>query len=169
MNIKFLFFTLTLILLLSLAGCSGLNAANEKAKNARPIVESGSGETSEHTIMEPPTLTINVGEETLMPTLGTYSWHFENEDGTGTGVESDSLSPPESVNNDNSMQVTADTEVKLNFEVQPDRYSVRIWDDENIISSSDKVVLSSRGKVIYEVLAYWEQGTASYVFSLDIE
>ena len=128
-------------------------------------MESGSGETSEHTILEPPTLTIDVGEETLRPTLGTYSWHVENEDGTDTAVESDSLPPPESVNNDNSLQVTVDTKVELNFEIQPDRYSVRIWDDSNVISTSDTVVLSSKGKVIYEVLAHWKQGTASYVFS----
>ena len=53
MNSKLSF--LIIIVLLSIAGCSGINAANEKAKNARPIVESGSGKTSEQTILEPPT------------------------------------------------------------------------------------------------------------------
>ena len=140
-----------IIFLLSMAGCSGINAAIEKPDNDRPIVETGSGETSEHTILEPPTLTINVGEERLRPRLGTYSWHVENEDRTATAVESDSLAPPESINNDNSMQVAVDTKIELNFEIQPDSYSVRIWDDSNVISSSDKVVLSGKGKVIYEV------------------
>ena len=169
MNSKFSFFTLTLIFLISLAGCSGLNGANEKEINARPIVESGIGKTSEQTILEPPTLTIDVGEETLMPTLGTYSWRVEHDDGTGTAVESDSLPPPESVNSENSLQVEVGMKVKLNFDIQPDRYTVRIWDDENIVSSSDKVVISGKGQVIYEVLAHWEQGTASYVFALNVE
>ena len=66
-------------------------------------MESG-GENTEHTILEPPTLTIDVGEEILRPTLGTYSWHVENDDGTDTAVESDSLTPPESVNNNNSLK-----------------------------------------------------------------
>ncbi len=135
----------------------------------RPIVESGSGGTSKHTILEPPILTIKVGEETINPALGTYSWRIDNEDGTETVIESDSLAPPEMMNDNNSLQVTIDTNVELNFEIQPDRYSVRIWDGDNVVSASDKVVLSSKGKVIYEVLAHWEQGTASYVFSLEIE
>jgi hypothetical protein len=170
MNFKLSFLTLTLIFLLSMMGCSGINDANESPDNDRPIVESGIGKTFEATTLEPPTLSIDVGEKTLKPTLGTYSWIFENEDGTETAVESDSLAPPELINNDNSLQVTVDTKVELNFEIQPDSYSVRIWDDDNnVIGASNKVVLFGKGKVIYEVLAHWEQGTASYVFSLDVE
>ena len=169
MNSKLSFFALTLIFLLSMMGCSDMNATNEKPDNDRLIVESGSGKTSKATILVPPTLTIDVGEETLTPTLGTYSWHIENDDGTETAIESDSLAPPELINNDNSLQVTIDTKVELNFEIQPGRYSVRIWEDDNVVSTTDNVVLSSNGKVIYEVLAHWKQGTASYAFSLEIE
>ncbi|QUW23100.1 hypothetical protein JSQ81_05905 [Sporosarcina sp. Marseille-Q4063] len=172
MNLKFSLFTLMLILLLSMMGCSGNNVTNEKPGNDRPFVESGEilEDSSGEIILEPPTLTIYVGEETVWPTLGTYSWRFENEDGTETAVESDSLAPSELVKNNKPLQVTVDTKVELNFEIQPDGYSVRIWDDDNhVISASDKVVLSGKGKIIYEVLAHWKQGTAVYVFSLNVE
>ncbi|WP_092491166.1 hypothetical protein [Virgibacillus salinus] len=68
------------------------------------------------------------------------------------------------------MVVTTDSNVKLDFEKEPDSYTIRIWDDDNnIINESDKVVFSGVGKVIYEVLVKWDQGTASYAFSLNIK
>lgn len=174
MNFKSLFFTLTLIFLLSLMGCSGKNVTNEKPDNDSEFVKGGNKETSddssEETILKPPSLTIYVGEETVKPLLGTYSWSIDNEDGTESVIQADSFAPPELVKNNNPMQVTADKNVELEFAKQPDSYAVRIWDnDNNVISTSGKVVLSGKGKVIYEVLAHWKQGTASYVFSLNIE
>lgn len=174
MNFKLSFFALTLIFLLLMMGCSGINVTKEKPDNDSKFVEGGSGETLDDstgdTILQPPSLTIYVGEETISPSLGTYSWSFDNGDGTETVIESDSLAPPELVKNNNPLQVTVDTKVELNFEIQPDMYTVRIWDDgNNVISTLDKVVLFGKGKVIYEVLAHWKQGTASYAFSLNIE
>ena len=174
MKIKFSFFTLTLVFLLSMMGCSSINSTNIKPDNDGKFVEGGSGETlddsSGDTIPKPPSLTIYVGDETVRPSLGTYSWSIDNEDGTVSAIEVDSSAPPELVKNNNPLQVTVDTNVELNFEIQPDSYTVRIWDDaNNVISTSDKVVLSGKGKVIYEVLAHWKQGTASYAFSLNVE
>ncbi|WP_438311709.1 hypothetical protein [Sporosarcina sp. FA9] len=174
MKIKYSFVTLTFILILSMMGCSGINASYEKPANHGEFVEGVSGESlddySKEIILEPPNLIVYVEKETVSPTLGTYSWSIENEDGTGTAIESDSLAPPELVNKDNPLHVTIDTKVELNFEIKPDSYTIRIWNDENnVISTSDKVVLSGKGKVIYEVLAHWKQGTASYAFSLYIE
>jgi hypothetical protein len=73
MNSKLSFFTLTLIFLLSMAGCAGINAAIEKPDNDCPLVEAGSKETLEETsgatILEPPNLTIYVGDETIWQRL----------------------------------------------------------------------------------------------------
>ncbi|WP_027109197.1 hypothetical protein [Lacticigenium naphthae] len=128
------------------------------------------GGSSEDAIPKPPSLTVHVGEETVRPSLGTYSWSVDNGDGTANAIEADSFAPPELVKDNNSMQVTADTNVELVFEKQPESYTVRIWDNNNkVVKSSNKVVLSGKGKIIYEVLAHWEKGTASYAFSLTIE
>lgn len=64
---------------------------------------------------------------------------------------------------------TADTSVTFDLEEEPDDYSIRIWEDEATIESSSDIDLSAQGKVVYEVQAEWEQGEASYAFSLLLE
>ncbi|KGP90250.1 hypothetical protein N780_05995 [Pontibacillus chungwhensis BH030062] len=174
MKFRFLFFALTLICLLSIMGCSGINDTNEKADNDSEVKEVSNNEeldgSSGDVIPKPPSLTVFVGEETIRPSLGTHSWSIDNGDGTASGIEAGSSAPPELVKDSNPMQVTADTNVELDFEEQPESYTVRIWgEDNNVVYSSDEVVLSEKGKIVYEVLAHWEQGTASYAFSLDVE
>lgn len=173
-NVKFLFFTLTLLSLLMVTGCSGTSETKGEVDNNRGMEQVNSDDDSEdspiNTIPKPPGLTIYAGEEMIRPVLGTYSWGVDNKDGTTSGIEADSFAPPELVKNNNSIQVTADTNVELVFEEQPESYTMRIWDDDNnIVSESSEFVLPSEGKVIYEVLAHWEQGKASYAFSLNIE
>ncbi|MFD1030180.1 hypothetical protein [Metaplanococcus flavidus] len=171
MNFKFLFLALILISLSIIMGCSGINDTREKADNDSEVKEvSNLDGSSEDAIPKPPSLTVIVGEETVRPSLGTYNWSVDNGGGTTSGINADSSAPPELLENNNSIQVTADTNVELVFEEEPENYTVRIWDDDNnIVNSSNKVVLSGKGKIVYEVLAHWEQGTASYAFSLDVE
>lgn len=174
MNFRFLFFALTIVCLLSIMGCSGIKDTNEKADNDSKVKEISNNEgvdgSSGDAIPKPPSLIVYVGEENVRPSLGTYSWSIiDNENGTSRGIQADSSAPPELVKGNNPLQVTTDTNVELDFEEQPESYTVRIWnDDNNVISESDRVVLSGKGKVIYDVLAHWEQGTASYAFSLEI-
>ena len=162
-------YTFMLIGVLALAGCSDIDEISEVDN------DNGSDQTStdvspEEARPKPPELHIQVGEESLIPILGTYSWSVENEDSTFDGIEVDSVAPPELVSTMDPLQVTADTTITFNFEEEPDRYTVRIWDeDTNVLSESDMVDLSGEGEIIYEVLAHWPQGNASYAFSLDIE
>lgn len=166
-----------LFIALIVSGCSGSNikSADEvlsgnKSPNDIEVVKDSNKVTTDENNFKPPALTIIVGKETVRPTLGTYSWSIEYEDGTGRGIEADSFAPPELVKNNTPLQVKANTNIELDFEKQPDSYTVRIWDDDNnVISTSDKVVLPTKGEVIYEVLAHWTQGTASYSFSLHVE
>lgn len=148
-----------MFLILTMMGCSNANVPDKHSE-----------ESSDDGIIAPPSLTIHIGDETVSPRLGTYSWRRHNKDGTATAVESDSSSPPELVQEDQPLQVTAEATIKLDFEKEPDRYTLRIWDeDHNVVSATDKIALSNQGIVIYEVLAYWEEGTASYAFSVIIE
>jgi len=174
MKSKFVVVSLSLIVLFLLTGCFGTSETDDEGDNngetGQVSNDGESDDTSEENFPEPPNLSIQVGEEILDPVLGTYSWSVEHEDGTVTATEVDSAAPPELVSIIDPMEVTADTTIDLDFEEQPDRYTVRIWDeDSNVLSESDEVVLSGEGIVIYEVLAHWEQGTATYAFSLDIE
>lgn len=135
MRFKLFLSVIAFLTLLSITGCSGEGA-----------------------IPKPPRLTVEAGEETAKLVLGSYNWDTVNEDGSGKGTDVESPVPPELIENTQPMQVTSDTGIELNFETQPNKYEVRIWEDSSVIDSSDKIILSVKGKVIYEVLAHWEQG-----------
>lgn len=151
MRFKPLYFALTFICLILLMGCSDKN------------------DTIETATLKPPDLTIHVGDETIKPVLGTYSWSIDNGDGTETGVDSDSDIAPELVKDIDPIHVTEDTNIELEFEKQPDNYTVNIWEDNDIASTSNDVDLSGHGEVIYEIVAHWQQGTGHYAFVLYIE
>lgn len=170
MKFNFLFFSLTLFGLLTVMGCSGTSEKNADVDTTSGIEQGSNAGNSEGTIPKPPGLTIYAGEEIVRPVLGTYSWNMDHGDGTTSGIEADSAAPPELVQDSNPTLVTSDTSIDLDFEEQPESYTVRRWDeDSTIVSESNEVILSDEGKVIYEVLAHWEKGTASYAFSLNIE
>ncbi|SFL58685.1 hypothetical protein SAMN04487943_102337 [Gracilibacillus orientalis] len=174
MKFKLVLSIFAFITFLSILGCSEVDETNSNSDNDNKPIKTSNKETTEQppktTRPKPPGLTVYVGEEIVRPALGTYNWNYESGDGTSAEIHADSLAPPELVKNHNPTEVTADSNVELDFEKQPDSYIVRIWDDDNnIISNSDKVVLTGKGKVIYDVLVQWEQGTASYSFSLNIE
>lgn len=163
-------YTFILIGVLALAGCSDTDETSDEGNVNNESEQIGNDVSPEEARPEPPELSIQVGEESFNSILGTYSWSVENEDSTFDGIEVDSVAPPELVSTMDPLQVTADTTITLDFEEEPDRYTVRIWDeDNNILSESDEVDLSGEGTVIYDVVAHWDQGTASYAFSLDIE
>ena len=162
-------YTFILIGVLALAGCSDTDEISE-VDNDNGSDQISNDMSPEEARPEPPELRIQVGEETLSPVLGTYSWSVENEDRTFDGIEADSAAPPELVSTRDPIYVTADSTITFDFEEEPNRYTVRIWDEDNTIrSESDEVDLSGEGTVIYDVVAHWDQGTASYAFSLSIE
>lgn len=172
-SVKFKLFlsVIAFIALLSITGCSEVNSnSNSGGDNQSDEGENVAKDNEEvASPSKPPSLTIEVGEETITPSLGTYSWSVDNGDGSVKNINADSAAPPELVKNTQPTQVTNDTDVELNFETQPQRYEVRTWEDNSVASTSDEITLSEKGKIIYEVLAYWENGTASYAFSLNIE
>ena len=159
MNIRLLFSIIVFIALLSLFGCN------------QEEIDKQEGNLPGENLHAPPSLTISVGEETIETVRGTYSWSYKHGDGTSTGINADSAAPPDLVEGQISADVTPNTEVSLNFEETPMDYQVRIWDSENnIIGTYNEVVPSQHiGRVIYEVLANWEQGTVSYAFSLNVK
>ena len=164
---KRLVVVLTLAGLLSLMGCYDANDTTSKAKEIIENVEAA--HSSQDTILEPPGLTVAIGKEIIKPIRGTYSWSIDNGDGTGEGIEADSEAPPDLVKGKIALQVTADAPVELNFEEPPTNYILRIWDEDyTILRQTKEVDLSETGTFIYEVLAHWEQGTASYAFAIEV-
>ncbi|UCZ51535.1 hypothetical protein LGQ02_11695 [Bacillus shivajii] len=154
--------TLTIIGLIAIIGCSDntqeTNNNNEPNENVSQL-------------RKPPNLYMVVGEETINPVLGSHSWTFEHSDGTTESIEADSYSPSIIVEMREPQKVDANTDISFEFETTPKTYQAREWDTEhNVLGSNNELDLSiHEGKKIFEILASWEQGTASYVFYLDIE
>lgn len=110
--------------------------------------------------------------------VGTYSWTYNNWDGTWTSVEADSSHPLERQEFLTPM-TTADATVELYFDVQPEKFTVRCWSDacwgmmdtlEGAAQWEGNTLELREGGYIYEVIAEWtgedltSGGTVSYAF-----
>jgi hypothetical protein len=86
-------------------------------------------------------------------------------------THADLFGPPSFIKNQEISKVSSVSFVKLEFEVAPIRYEVRTWtSDYNFAGIFKEVNLSNNiGTTVFEVLATWEQGNASFAFVLDIE
>lgn len=158
---------LTLVVFLVVVGCSNENEATSEVKEESSHVQTT--QSSEATVLEPPEFTITAGEKTIHPILGTYSWTVDNGNGTAESIEVDSDAPPDLITGKNTLQLTANSSVELNFEEPPTNYILRIWDEDyTIVRQIKEVDLNETGVFIYEVLAHWEQGTASYAFAVEV-
>ena len=139
----------------------------------------GSNGASKPTSKEPPELKIL--DSTclgIIANIGTYSWTYDNGDGTQTGVCADSSHPLQWQEFLVPMTTSDDT-VELCFAVSPQEVSVRCWRDacwgkvdaeaENATLSGNRLELKDGG-YIYEVVAKWTgenlaaEGTAYYGF-----
>ncbi|MFS0749353.1 hypothetical protein [Oceanobacillus sp. 1P07AA] len=145
---------------LFLVGCVEETIATDEPAHSNP---------KENQLLEPPRLSIDIGKETITPIQGTYSWEYENNDGTMTHTSVDIDGPFELANQFNPPTVKANSNVTLSFELEPNEYSVRILEKDDVVSSSDSIDLTNKGKTIYEIIGYWDQGEASYIFSLHIK
>ena len=154
---RFLSILLSAILILSMAACSN----NTEPKQPNPP---GSKGPSKPTSTEPPVLMIDDRSgNSIKANTGTYTWTYDNGDGTETGVCADSSHPLEWQEFLVPMTTIEDT-VELKFAVPPQEYSVRrwnesCWEDVNAISeeveTKGDVIELSDGGYIYEVVAKW--------------
>lgn len=122
-------------------------------------------------LKEPPQLTVSFNKRKINALRGTYSWNADNGDGTSTGFEKDSESPPKMVKSQNeSLTVPAESSVTLKFNDNPIDYQVIIWQDDKqtveFLKDGKIIMPKQKGLVVYEVYAEWKEGTAHYAFSI---
>ncbi len=169
---KIISMLLAAILVFSMAACSN----NTQTEQVSPP---GSNGPSKPTSTEPPVLIIDDRSgNSIKANTGTYTWTYDNGDGTETGVCADSSHPLEWQEFMVPMTTTEDT-IELKFAVPPQEYSVRrwnesCWDDVNAISEgveTDGYEIDIKdGGYIYEVVAKWTgenlaaEGTVHYGF-----
>ena len=118
---------------------------------------------------EPPTLTISDGETTITAWRGTYSWMIEGEDGLGSGITVDSAHPLDYKDSIETINLSQNTKLTLNFESAPTSVSIKRYKlsatDYNAfekIADSYNTIDAKAGNYLYEVIAKWEDPSKSY-------
>lgn len=163
---------LAVILVFSLAACQSSQEGNQ----TNP---SGSNGPSKPALKEPPVLNVLDSTSTgIEANEGTYTWSYDNGDGTQSGVCADSPHPLEWQKFLDPMTTSDDT-VELSFDVQPQEISVQCWSDAywgDVNAKAEDVRLNGNtlelkdGGYIYEVVAKWTgenlaaEGTVYYGF-----
>ena len=147
-------------ILLVLGACS----EESEAKSVHPVIESRID--LEETL---PMLNVTI-DGIEHPTIrGGYSWsYFDEKENASATIEAESLSPLELSENQKAPAVNEEAAINLHFDKEPDAYDVQIWNTEGAGKGpfNDIVLDKSSGKMVYEIIAQWEQGTVTYVFSL---
>ena len=186
---KLMAFVFALALVPVLAACS---AQEEEVRQQIQFPENDTFSRETAALKEPPALTVAYGEESIEALRGTFSWTYQNEDGTQTGIEADSMHPLQA--KEYMPQLTllpvAPSFAAMQWDTLPDKVSVRCWSEaywgqydaesETVpakllcIDSSDgrdpyfSVELKD-GSYVYEVIAEWNSaetysGKARYSF-----
>lgn len=146
-------------------GCSSKEERIENFNNDKGPLENKNSSKS------PPSLTISIGDETIRTFLLGYTWsYYDENEGSMATIETETIPPPSLGNVDTITSVNSNSEVTLKFEKFPADYQFIIWESENNITGTyDELDLSQlKGKIIFQVLANWEEGKASYFFYLNI-
>jgi hypothetical protein len=129
---------------------------------------------TESIIKEPPELKVSSNNNKIVAVLGTYSWSYDNEDGTSTGFEADSEIPPKIVKYQTTPLITnLGSEVKLEFAKSPQEVRVNIWNhsekERGVKVEDTSFKTDEKGHLIYEIYAIWDQGSAHYAVKLNIQ
>lgn len=180
---------LALVCLLGLSGCA--QEAGEPAAEETPQVEQVISAGEKDVIWErAPELWVTDGAKSVPGLKCTTSWHYENPDGTGTGIEACGMGPLQAKEHMEPL-VTDSGRAWLNFELAPDSVTVQCWDAKHFGSydaegepvqvkvlaadaadgswSETISIPLKEGSWVYEVTAQWTRsekygGTGYYGF-----
>lgn len=133
------------------------------------ITETTASPTASNFPAEPPILTVSDGETTITAWRGTYSRLVEGEDGFGSGITADSAHPLDCKDNIQTINVSKNTTLALNFESAPTSITVKRYklsttdyDAFEKIADSRNMIDAKAGDYLYEVIAKWDDPAKSY-------
>ena len=171
-----------LLMLIALSVClaafSGCNAPNEGTIEV-PAVQGGMvTDLASNFPAEPPHLQVSDGSATVTAWRGTCSWLVENEDGTGSGINTDTMHPLDCKEGIPSLKMTKRGTLTFSFEEAPTSITVRRYrlnssdyDAYEEIPVEDGTIEVKPGNYLYEVIVKWNHpnkpysGTVYYAFS----
>ena len=127
---------------------------------------------------EPPHLQVSNGSAAVTAWRGTYSWLVENDDGTGSGIDTDTMHPLDCKEGIPSLKMTKRGTLILRLEEAPTSITVRRYrlnssdyDAYEEIPVEDGTIEVKPGNYLYEVIVKWNHpgkpyiGTVYYAFS----
>ena len=175
---KYLFILLAISVFLSaLAGCDTPDAGEGEA----PVIHGEAvTEQASNFPAEPPHLHVSGGSTAVTAWCGTYSWLVEKEDGTGSGITTDTPHPLECKEGIPSLKLTKKATLVFSTEGNPTSITVRRYRlNSTDHSAYEEIPLENNsievrpGDYLYEVIVKWNHpqfpysGTVYYAFSTE--
>lgn len=127
---------------------------------------------------EPPHLGVSDGNAAVTAWRGTCSWLVENDDGTGSGINTDTMHPLDCKEGIPSLKMAKKGTLTFIIDEAPTSITVRRYrlnssdyDAYEEIPVEDGTIEVKRGNYLYEVIAKWNHpnkpysGTVYYAFS----
>ena len=132
----------------------------------------------------PPEVTVQYGEISVNATKGTYSWQYDNGDGTATAVEADS-NHPTAFKNIASFAAGTEETAKLVFDESIVSYELKRWKvgkdylsegsgkdheigkEEKVESENGVFEVPTDGIYVYELYVKYKSGSCHYGFRID--
>ena len=119
--------------------------------------------------IKPPDLDVSSEDGMITAVTGTYGWTENSEN-----IQADSDTPPNIVEFQEDELIVSQGEVlNLAFKKAPEDVQVNIWNNDEVIKQElddNKLKVPNEvGKVIYEVVAEYEEGTVHYAFEVTVE
>ncbi|MGE8206793.1 hypothetical protein ACQKP0_19975 [Heyndrickxia sp. NPDC080065] len=153
-------FTLVVLLILTLIGCSNKEVNDEIDKE------------------KPPKAFIKIGAKTYETKLGTYCWHFGNK-----GVCVDTAGPVELLKDKQPIKVKRGEEITfiMNYEPKPNKFHVIQINNNNEteikVENNRFTAPTQKGVFYYSYGVWWmdkkkanvSNGSAFYAFALEVE
>lgn len=173
-----------LIILIALSVClavfSGCAVPDASPSEAPASQGEATTEQASNFPAEPPHLGVSNGTVTVTAWRGTCSWLVENEDGTASGINADSMHPLDCKDSVPSLKMAKKGTLAFSFEEAPTSITVRRYrlnsTDYNAyeeIPVEDSTIEVKPGNYLYEVIVKWDRankpynGTVYYAFSTE--
>ncbi|WP_156807516.1 putative periplasmic lipoprotein [Effusibacillus pohliae] len=120
---------------------------------------------------QPPTPTLKVDDKTVPVVLHGYSWSG------GLFTKSTSVAPvdtpPKVAEKNKPAEAPSKAKLSINFKNPPQSLQVELWNGNETrkipLTDTNSIVLpKEKGVFVYQILAQWENGMASYVFAIEV-
>jgi hypothetical protein len=165
-------------ILLTACGTSDANEINEKTSSENANAQSTSNvasrqiaESKNENYPEPSTMALITSDGLYQTKRGTYSWSVVNEKTKETRETLVDIEDPLGlVTVNNALPLTVNGDITFKFEFEPYRVDINVWEQDGSSSTYASISdIQERGNYVVEFVAFFEQGTVTYVNAFDLK